>query len=232
MNPTDWADFEWWRARYDADEVGLDEPFVDEAWSADTAFVWAKIIEPLRPGVGSPSGFWATFPHVRAAAGALRFVLLPDWFGAWLGRDEWDEDPDAFVAAESMLAGAEQAADEALRVDVPLMREILAELDAVLALTDAAACEEALQAVIEKVNARWHGTGSWEFSLELFRGPLALADELAARRTEYLGDDATDAQAAEALGMTKAEWRALFERATSDAEARAEVQDLLDDDAF
>jgi hypothetical protein len=232
MATNGWADFDWWRERYEAEDVGLDEPFVDEAWSADTTYVWAKTIEPVRPGVGSPGGFWATFPHPRAAAGALRFVLLPDWFGAWLERDTWDAEPDAFVASDLLLAAAAESAPEEVRADVPLMREILADLDAVLAADDAGACEAALRQALEKVNTRWHGTGSWEFSLEIYRGPTSLADELAARRTEYLGDDAAPAQVAEALGMTRAEWDQMFATSATDADARLEVETLLEDDGF
>ena len=232
MSTSGWSDFQWWRERYEAAGAGLDEPFSAEPWTDDTTFVWAKVIEPVRPGVGAPSGFWATFPHPRAAAGALRFVLLPDWFSAWLDREAWDEAPDAFVATDDLLAAAAQAAAEEVRADVPLMRELLADLDAVLALDDAAACEAALAPVLDRLNARWHGTGSWDFSLEVFRGPTALADEMISRRTEYLGDDATDAQVAEALGMPAAEWRALFVRALTDDDARDEVLGFLDDDAF
>ena len=232
MSTSGWSDFQWWRERYEAAGAGLDEPFSAEPWTDDTTFVWAKVIEPVRPGVGAPSGFWATFPHPRAAAGALRFVLLPDWFGAYLGRDDWDDDPEAFLAADELLARAADAAPEEAKVELPLMRELLAALDSALALADAAPCQAALTEVLERLSAHWHGTGTWDFSLEAFHGPVALAAELALRRTEYLGDDARDARVAEALGMTRPEWDGLFLRALTDTDARDEVQALLDDDAF
>jgi hypothetical protein len=232
MTTTGLADFEWWRQRYDADDVGFDEPFADAPWTADTTFLWAKVIEPVRPGVGVPGGFWSIFPHPRVAAGALRFVLLPDWFGAWLERDDWDDDPDGFVSAEDLLAAAENSAPETLRADLPLMREILAGLDALIAQNDGAAACAGLGPVLEKINARWHGTGTWEFLLEVFHGPDVLADEVLARRTEYLGDTASEAQVADALGMTRAAWRELFQRSLADAEARDDVLGELEDDAF
>lgn len=232
MATNGWADFEWWRTRYEADDVGFDEPFADQPWSADTTFLWAKTIEPVGPGLGSPSGFWSVFPHPGAAAGALRFVLLPDWFGAWLGRDEWDDDPDAFRPAEEMLAAAETKAPEELRGDLALIREILADLDALLAQADAAAIATGLAPVLEKVNARWHGTGSWEFFLDAFRGPEAVGDELVSRRTEYLGDEASEAQVAEALGMSRSAWRQLTANSVHDEEAREALQDALEDDSF
>lgn len=232
MSTNNWADFGWWRERYEANDVGLDDPFVDEPWSPDTTFLWAKTIEPVGPGLGSPSGFWSVFPHPRAVAGALRFVLLPDWFGAWLGRDDWDPEPEAFRPAEDLLAESELRAPDEPRADLALMRELLAELDALLAIDDAAAIAEGLTRVEDKLNGRWHGTGSWDFFLESFHGPAKVADELIARRTEYLGEGATDAQAAEALGMPRTAWRELCVEAIDDEDARETVLDALEDDSF
>ena len=143
-----WADPEYWKETYESEETGLDEPFADQPWTSKTSFAWATIITPVEPGLGSPSGFWSIFPEPMALMGALRYVLLPDWFGAWLERDSWDEDPDSFLLAEELFARAEAQAQsqdqdpEKLAqggvlsermVALPFLKELIAALDGLLA---------------------------------------------------------------------------------------------------
>ena len=83
-----------------------------------------------------------------------------------------------------------------------------------------------------RLNARFSGTGSWEFGLMVFDSVQDVARELLDRRTEYLGETPTEPQVAEALGMPRAAWHAFADRSLTDPAARDEFLELLEEDAF
>ena len=229
---TDLKSFEFWRGQYQSEETGLDEPYASLPWTEATVFLWCKIVTPVAPGLGAPSGFWSVFPGKRVLAGVLRYVLLPDWFGVLLAREDWDDDPDAFISFDALIASAVEVgrvADDS--EDVAQMRAVMAQLDDALD-ADADAMPGFVAAAVEAFNDRWSSTSGWEFHLEVFPEASLVAGEILERRLEFLGDDPSEEDIEEELGVTRDAWIARFASSLTDEEARLAVLEALEEDAF
>jgi hypothetical protein len=231
-NTIDLTSLEFWRDQYQNEETGLDEPYASQAWTEATVFLWCKIVTPVAPGLGAPSGFWSVFPDKRVLAGVLRYVLLPDWFGVLLAREDWDDDPDGFIAFDALIEAAVEAGKvTAESEDVAQMRAVMACLDDALAAKDEALPGFADQAV-EAFNDRWSSTSDWEFHLEIFPKASLVANEILERRLEFLGDDPSEKDIEEELGVTRDIWVTRFASSIADEDARQAVLEALEEDAF
>lgn len=143
-------------------------------------FLYSEMTAPL-PCAGT-AGVWTAYPGVHSLVAHLRFGLLPLDFATWLSRDEWDSAPREPKTAEMLFEGA-QAANNRRVADFPLMKKVIAQLDAALETTDEAVAWRKLQMACRIFNSRWESTPTWNFAHKPFRDIRALLKDMTARES-------------------------------------------------
>jgi hypothetical protein len=129
---------------------------------------------------GTTAGAWTAYPAVQKLAAHLRFGLLPDDFSIWLCRDEWDLNPQELKTAEVIFEGA-KSANNRYAGDIPVMQEIIAELDGSMKADEAEAWRR-VQKACRMFNARWKSTPTWNFLHKPMRGLKALLNDIKKHR--------------------------------------------------
>jgi hypothetical protein len=123
-------------------------------------------------------GVWTAYADVRQLAAHLRFGLLPGDFSIWLCRNEWDADDDKPKPAEAIFDGAEAAKNRYVE-DIPLMKKIIAELDAAMQADSNTDAWRGVDKACRLFNARWKSTPTWNFFHKPLRDVKALARDVA-----------------------------------------------------
>jgi len=176
----------------------------------------------------SSGGGWDYFPEPKALAAYLRFRMLPVYFEIWLVREEWDSKRDEFISADELFSQAINSSKCRYEEDIPLMKSLIQQLDDLLRQDDDAPIISGLRQVMEAFNAEREDTGTWQFSIEAFAGPVSVGEENYRRRTE--DEDDGDEVLEEEFEMNKAEWIEICAHAASDTEAQERFLQILRED--
>ena len=229
----EWTRFSFWKQvdegenPFDDGPVGPDSLFAHESFCA---------LLPCAAGVS----VWRHFPGPRAAAAYLRHMFLGACFSTWLVREEWDDGDEASrIPVCDLLDRAERAEECMFAGDIPLMREIVAELDAALSSADAGDAATLLQSALQKFNARWSHTPTWEFGFRLIGDCEEVGAAVYSQYDELQEEDGDEGEGEgegeegntfeEEHGYTQEEWMDLCRRARTDPSASQVMLAVLKD---
>jgi len=225
MVQKNYASFEEWKQIYEQTQCGLGSPFDNIPLSEDSIFLWNQISTPLP--AGGTNGVWGIFPEPKALAGYLRYIALPFFFGIWLVREEWDDDSEKLIPAEEMFDIAEQPGKCRYSEDIPTMRTLIAELDALMD-KDSESIKGGIIKIVNKFNERWEEAPTWSFKLEAYEDTVSVGKEIFNR----VAEDVDDEYVADEFGMTQVTWMDICQNALVDTSAYNQFAEKLRDSAW
>lgn len=168
----DWTRFPAWK-RYLAEEGGSASPFEKKRIVSTTTFLYCEMD---RSGDG-PLGLWFAYPGVQELVSHLRFALLTDFFGEWLGRNEWAKGKQFDL--EGLFAAARRASSLYV-TDIPTMEPIAAMLGEASAVPEEAATG-LLEKAVRSFNRRFQHNSYRTCHLRLFKSIDRVATDIAKR---------------------------------------------------
>jgi hypothetical protein len=160
-----WAKTKSWNTYFlqTYDEDGLiRSPFAERRFGPAPVVLYVSSLTPA-PGFNF-AGVWHAHPDVESAALNLRHFILPQLFGTWLCRSQFDEDRGA-VSCEDLFDRA-QTVDNPYCADIPVMQRVVAAVDQ--ALVGRAGAYGELVKATRIFNRRWRRTPSWSFEIKPF----------------------------------------------------------------
>jgi hypothetical protein len=225
MEKRNWKSFEYWKNLYIGSEAELQGRFQSDPMTEKSVFLWTQLGAPLPSG--STSGAWSIFPEIKSLIGFLRFVALPIYFGIWLVREEWDDESNKFINAEQMFETAQSSGKCRFTDDIPLMKELIKNLDNLFDLPDEKIYPE-LKEVIKKFNDRWENTSTWCFTIQTYENPKDTGMEIFNR----IAEDVQEEYQEEEFGMSKGSWIEICNSALNDEKAQLEFKEVLAESAL
>lgn len=178
MTKPNFASFDYWKTRYEKDDIGLSTPLQEGKLTRKTTFLWSRETAPLPCAVEVKMWEWA--PGPKAIAGYLRYIVLPKFFSVANGTDAAEEGdgPAAVLETREDLL-ARMSAEEVDSDDVKFLVRLLDSLDAALAL-DEALVVPALKVIADEWNTRFAYTEGLDHEIVVCASP------------EEVGQTATD----------------------------------------
>lgn len=158
----DWTSFKAWADYFQRPHAEFC-PFWDQELTSETRFLYYEATSPLP--AAAFAGLYSFCPSWRIVAAQIRHMILPDCFGIYLCRREWDKSGIP-LSVEGVLHGA-QAAEVQYCKSIPIMRQITSKVDEALCAVDEAAGWPLLEEACRIFREDWH-TGSWIFGLRIF----------------------------------------------------------------
>ncbi|HZK55618.1 MAG TPA: hypothetical protein VFC84_15725 [Desulfosporosinus sp.] len=205
MDEMNYSQFEYWQRQKNnefPDIVGMN--YTIDRLSEDTAFLWTSMSGA--PPCSSSVGMWELALNIKSLAGYVRYIYLENFFEIWLKRDQW-EISDAMIKAEDLFSKAESICGLEYKMDIPLMKEIIEEVDRVMELENHEIFE-GLKRALNKFNARWNNTLTWSFAMNIYQDSVEAGkvlfdnnrDNIEEMYSEYLEEDAEHEK------ITKDQW--------------------------
>jgi hypothetical protein len=225
LTSKDWISFEEWQRIQGKKVQSIGSPFNNEIITVRSVYLWNEMTAPLPSG--STTGEWGFFPCPQALSGFLRYVLLPAFFGVWLVREEWDAQPEKFIKAEELFEFAERSKKCRYLEDIPLMKELIADLDCLVNKDDREVCQ-GIVAVSKKFNNRWENASTWCFKIQVFETPVSVGAEIFDRFAEGL--EAEDAE--EEFGISKSDWLEICRNAIQNTAAQDRFMDKVNESGW
>jgi len=175
MEESTYSDFEYWQKQKRdefPDVTGMNYTIANLA--EETAFLWTSMSGA--PPCSSSVGMWEFALNVQGLVGYIRYIYLENFFEIWLKRDQWDHGQD-MIKAEDLFRNTEEINDLEVKKDIPLMKEIIEEIDSIWGL----ASDEmfaGLQRALDKFNARWNHTSTWCFDMKIYNDAIEVGKAL------------------------------------------------------
>lgn len=200
--------FEYWQRqkRHEFPDItGMN--YTIDRLTEETAFLWTSMSGA--PPCSSSVGMWELAMNVEALAGYIRYIYLENFFEIWLKRDQWDNS-EAMLKAEDLFSMAENVEGLEYKRDIPLMKEIIEDIDCAMGLSSHETFE-GLKRALDKFNTHWNGTVTWSFDMEIYKDALEAGqalfnmnrDNIEEMYSEYLEDSENNI---EEKMITKDQW--------------------------
>ena len=185
MKEIDYTKFEYWQKqkRHEFPDItGMN--YTIDSLSEETAFLWTSMSGA--PPCSSSVGMWELALNVASLAGYIRYIYLENFFEIWLKRDQWDKS-EAMIKAEDLFSKAVTIEGLEYQKDIPLMKEIIEEVDRVMGLTSHEIfC--GLKRALDKFNAHWNNTLTWSFDMKIYKDAVEVGEVLFNMNRETLED--------------------------------------------
>ena len=219
MNPN-WTSLEYWKEMAKAGKI--DNPFNDGIVGPESVFARERVSAPLPSG--STVTVWHHFPHPTAMARFLRHLFFSYCFSLWLGIKYTEE---ALPPVSELLQFALDTDSSPYCEDIPLMQAVIADIDAVLESDEREHQLAMLRSALDKFNARWSHTPSWDFEFVLL-GNAQEAGNAVLEQYQYDNEDPEDVFLDE-RGHSKEEWQSICRNAGQDVAASEAMLQVLRD---
>jgi len=171
-----WSQFNYWN-KFMSKEGHDWNPFQGRRVTEDSVFIYAETTAPLP--CCATSGAWFAYPGIKEAIAHLQFVLLPNNFAIWLGREGWGEN-GSWADTETILADA-RAQDCPYAADIPLMARIACLVTEAAKVEDAPTAMKSVEKALRLFNGRWGHTPTWDLQLKLFKTVASVSKDIAKR---------------------------------------------------
>lgn len=177
--------FEYWQEQKNSNFPDVFSTFDGiESIDEGTFFIWSEMTTHMPCSGGA--GMWEMLQNIDLLIGYIRHVRLPGFFEIWLKRDEWDNNED-MIKAEELFDRAERVADLKYKEDIPLMKEIIKEIDSLFSLPENQKFER-LKSALVKFNDKWDNAGTLSFSIYIYKDAVEVGEELYKRDNELIDE--------------------------------------------
>ena len=218
MNQEKSGSIHYWEQHFDPERPYRSEPLTNR-----TVYLWSRQTAPM------PSGMeirvWEWFAEPEALLGYLRHVLLPSFFGVWLGRDEGEPESGLLISVEDLVSHAARSPESEYTEDIPLMRALVEKLDALFGKMDAQQITGAKE-VASQFNQRWMDTPTWEFEIQIAANPVEVG-EAVIRQKQWEFEDPDEFENPDAVEEWKLDWARVCGNALSDRQQQRTLLDTL-----